>query len=52
MVFLTINLDIVVVEAELTITSGLKWNTDLLVKTSLFYKQQSLKIVTQVDFCF
>ena len=46
------NLDIVVVEAELTITSGLKWNADLLNRNSLFCKQLSSKIVAEVAFLF
>ena len=46
------NLDVVVVEAELTITSGLKWNADLLNRNSLIYKQLSSKIVAQVAFLF
>ena len=34
------------------IISGLQWNDDLLNKTSLFYKQQTAKIVTEVVRCF
>lgn len=52
MMFSNYNLGIVAVEAELTITSGLKWNADLLNRNSLFYKQLSSIIVAQVAFLF
>lgn len=52
MMFSNYNLGIVAVEAELTITSGLKWNADLLNRNSEFYKQLSSKIVAQVAFLF
>jgi hypothetical protein len=34
------------------IISGLKWNDDLLNKTSLFYKNETVKIVVEVIRCF
>ncbi|CAB4002965.1 onco -induced transcript 3 -like [Paramuricea clavata] len=40
--------DTVVIEGEMKITFGLQWNDDLLNKTSLFYKQQTAKIVTKI----
>jgi isocitrate dehydrogenase kinase/phosphatase len=40
--------DIVVVEAELNITSGLTWDDSLLIKTSILYRNQTAQIVAKV----
>ena len=43
--------DIVVVEAELKIVSGLIWSDSLSDKTSFLYKNETAKIVAQVICC-
>ena len=40
------------IEGEMKIISGLKWNDDLLNKTSLFYKNETVKIAAEVIMCF
>jgi hypothetical protein len=43
--------DIVVVEAELKIVSGLIWSDSLSDKTSFLYKNETAKIVARVICC-
>ncbi len=49
LVFVYIFLDEVVI-GKMKITSGLKWNDDLLNKSSPHFKNETIKIVTEVVF--